>query len=99
MNQIPIAYLWCFYLDYKCFSDLHRLRRWYGLAAIPAVGVQLVCVANLFVPIMFWVGEDNQFYRTNWVVVCYLVTFGYLAAGALLVFWTAGRKTSICLCR
>lgn len=81
------AYLWCFYLDYKCFSDLHRLRRWYGLAAIPAVGVLLVCVANLFVPIMFWVGEDNQFYRTNWVVVCYLVTFGYLAAGALLVSW------------
>ena len=21
------AYLWCFYLDHKCFSDLHRLRR------------------------------------------------------------------------
>lgn len=81
------AYLWCFYWDHKCFSDLHRLRRWYGLAAIPAVGVLLVCVANLFVPIMFWVGEDNQFYRTNWVVVCYLVTFGYLTAGALLVFW------------
>lgn len=85
LNAI-FSYVWSVYVDYKFYGDFQRLRRIYRYVAIPAVVVCLMCLLNLFVPVFFWVGEGNLYYRTPLVVITYVVTYCYLTYGAVLVF-------------
>ena len=90
------AFLWTVYVDYKLFGEVERLRRLYPLVAIPALIVALMAAANLFFDIFFTVTPENLYRRTPLVLVTYLVTYGYLIAGAIMVI-RLRRKVGKCL--
>lgn len=80
------SFSWVLYADYKLFGRLDRLRRIYPLVSLPAAAVVLLSVANLFTDVFFTVSADNVYSRTGLVYLTYLVTYGYLICGAVLVF-------------
>ena len=85
MNMV-FAFLWVCYADFKLFEDAGRLRRRSPVRAIPAAVLCLLCVVNLFTEVFFGVTQDNVYYRAPLCVLPYVVTYGYLACGAILVF-------------
>lgn len=80
------SFLWTVYVDYKLFGRMDRLRRIYPIVALPALVVAVLAVGNLFGDVFFTLTEDNLYRRTPLVALTYLVTYGYLAGGAGMVF-------------
>lgn len=80
------SFLWTVYVDYKLFGKLERLRKIYPFVAIPAMFVCLLAVLNIFFDILFTVTPENVYVRTPMVIISYLVTYGYLMLGAVMVF-------------
>ena len=83
--DISFAFLWTVYVDFKLFGRLDRLHRIYPFVALPAVLITILSLANLFWNIFFTVSPQNIYARTPAVVWVYLLTYGYLAAGAVMV--------------
>lgn len=90
-NMLPFAVntffsvLWTVYIDYKLFGQRERLRRIYPLASIPALITMLLAAANLFTDVFFTLTPENIYQRTPLILLPYLVTYVYLAAGAWMV--------------
>lgn len=85
MNMV-FAFLWVCYADFKLFEDGERLRRRSPVRAAPAAVMCLLCLVNLFAEVFFGVTQDNIYYRAPLCGLSYVVTYGYLAYGAILVF-------------
>lgn len=80
------SFLWTVYVDYKLFGQTERLKKIYPFVAIPAAIVCLLAISNIFIDVFFTVSADNVYARTPFAIVSYLVTYGYLMSGAILVF-------------
>ena len=80
------SFLWTVYVDYKLFGQVDRLKKIYPYVAIPAAMVSLMGILNIFIDIFFTVTPDNVYLRTPIAVISYLTTYGYLMAGAIMVF-------------
>ncbi len=80
------SFLWTVYVDYKLFGQVDRLKKIYPYVAIPAAIVSLMGILNIFIDIFFTVAPDNIYQRTPLAIISYLVTYGYLMTGAIMVF-------------
>ena len=79
------SFLWTVYVDYKLFGDLRRLRRVYPYVAIPAGAVCVMAGVNLFANVFFAISPENVYSRMPLAVLAYIVTYGYLLFGAVMV--------------
>lgn len=86
LASVFMAYLWICYVDFKMFESYERLRRLYLIAAIPVMAICVLLVVNLFVELFFGVTQENVYYRATLVWLPYVVVFGYMTSGAVLVF-------------
>ncbi|NCB93044.1 MAG: GGDEF domain-containing protein [Clostridia bacterium] len=86
ITDLVFAFLWTVYADLKLFSDTGRLKKVYPFVAIPAVLVIIGCIVNLFTPVFFSVSDANIYQRTGLYIIPYIVTYLYLAYGAILVY-------------
>ncbi len=79
------AFLWTVYVDYKLFGQEARLRRFGPLLALPAVVVLVMSVLNLWMDVFFTISAENIYTRTTLMILPYIVTYGYLIYGAVMV--------------
>lgn len=79
------AFLWTVYVDYKLFGQEARLRRFGPLLALPAVVVLVMSVLNLWIDVFFTISAENIYTRTTLMILPYIVTYGYLIYGAVMV--------------
>ncbi len=85
-SSVIMSYLWICYVDFKLFESHERLRRICPIAALPAVAVCVMILANLFADVFFGVTDTNVYYRTQLFWIPYAVVYGYMIYGAVLVF-------------
>lgn len=90
INTILFAFLWTLYADFKLFEDIRRIKRIYPFVAIPAAGIVICCLVNLWTPVFFSIDQNNIYQRTDLYIIPYAVTYFYLAYGVILVY--ANRK-------
>ncbi len=84
--NIIFCYLWILYVDYKLFEDMDRIRKRYGVLALPAAAVVIMLIINIFTPVLFSVSKENIYSRTPLTVICYVVSFFYLAYAEILIY-------------
>lgn len=83
LMAIVLACLWVCYVNCKLHLNYRRTRMNCLLAMAPAAVVGLMVVANLFVPVFFWVDDDNVYYRTTWFFLPWVTVYAYMAWGAV----------------
>lgn len=86
-----LAFLWVCYVDYKLYEDRKRLCRRGVLLSIPMVLVWLLSLANLFMDVFFGMTGENEYFRTPLFPLLYVVIYGYLTYGAVLLYSTRKR--------
>ena len=81
MLAAGLAYIWVCYVDSKLFPERRQTRLNCPLAAVPAVLVVLMALANLFFPLFFGITPSN-YYRGGLFLLPWIVVYGYMAWGA-----------------
>lgn len=82
MLAAGLAYIWVCYVDSKLFPERRQTRLNCPLAAVPAVLVVLMALANLFFPLFFGITPSNNYYRGVLFLLPWIVVYGYMAWGA-----------------
>ena len=77
VNPIFIA-SWCLYEDLKLYKSMARVKKIYTYACIPAIVMVLISLVNMFVPIIFYLDENNLYHRLPFNYVYYIVDIGYV---------------------
>ncbi|MBE5826829.1 MAG: GGDEF domain-containing protein [Butyrivibrio sp.] len=69
---------WCIYADLRLYHSKSRIRKYYKYAMIPAAIMVLIAVLNIFVPMIYYIDEQNIYHRLPLSYVYYMVDAGYL---------------------
>lgn len=77
VNPIFIA-SWCLYEDLKLYKSKARVKRIYTYAFIPAIVLVAIALINMFLPIIFYLDENNVYHRLPFNYVFYMVDLGYV---------------------
>lgn len=77
--------IWVVYVDYKLFGNVEALKKKIKWIFIPAGMICFLAIMNLFTDVFFTISADNIYSRTPLAYVNYVVTYGYLTAGAIIV--------------
>ena len=84
--QAVFCCVWICYLDYKMLEDRQRLKKYFGVFALPAAVVCVLSAATLFADVLFTVDENNMYARLPLALGMYAVAFYYLTYGIVLAF-------------
>ncbi|MBO5620292.1 MAG: hypothetical protein J5959_01525, partial [Butyrivibrio sp.] len=77
VNPIFIA-SWCLYEDLKLYKSKARVKRIYTYAFIPAIVLVAIALINMFLPIIFYLDENNVYHRLPFNYAFYMVDIGYV---------------------
>lgn len=86
INNIIFCYLWTVYVNLKLYPDAKVSRFWAIFRALPAAGVVICSLANLFTDVFFRITESNIYERTVFIAIPYVISYMYLAYGAINIF-------------
>ena len=70
-----------FYVDLGLYGDPERIPKCYRLHVVLLILMNLVNVINFFVPVSFYVTEENVYHRLPVGYIFYIVIFFYAASG------------------
>ena len=76
---------WCMYIEFRLYNSFARAKRIYKYVAIPAILMVLVTFINLFIPIIFYIDENNIYHRLPFSYAYYVVEFGYIVYSIVVV--------------
>ena len=80
------ACLWVCYVEYKLFASVDRLRRICPIAALPAIGICVLSIVNLFCEVFFIIDAANHYLRRPLCILPFALALCYMTYGALVVF-------------
>ena len=83
-NPIFVA-SWCVYTDLRLYHSNTRVKHIYTKAFIPAVIMVVVALLNLFLPIIFFLDENNVYYRLPLSYAYYAVDVAYIAMSIFIL--------------
>ncbi len=86
INTTIFAYLWSLYAGVKVRYGKKRRTVWNYLQALPALGIAVCSVINIFTPMFFEITEENLYVRVGIYPVSYIVTYFYLVLGTVLIY-------------
>lgn len=72
------AMSWCIYTDLKLYHSRARIKRVYRFAMIPGLILLLLALVNIFVPIVYYLDENNVYHRLPGSYAFYVIEFFYL---------------------
>ncbi|MBQ1457551.1 MAG: GGDEF domain-containing protein [Butyrivibrio sp.] len=76
---------WCMYTELKLYKSESRIKRRYKYLAIPGVILVVICVINLFVPLVFTIDENNVYSRMPLSYFYYIVATAYMIYSVFVV--------------
>ncbi len=76
---------WCLFEDLKFYKSRKRIRKIYVYAFIPAAVLELIALLNMFVPIIFFIDEQNRYVRLPFNYAYYVVDLFYILFGVYIL--------------
>ena len=76
---------WCLFEDVKLYHSRARIKKIYTYAFIPAILLAVIALLNMFVPIIFAIDENNQYYRLPFSYAYYFVDACYIVFGIYIL--------------
>ena len=67
------VFSWCLYADVKLYKSRARIKNKYKYIGIPAFLLALGAIVNIFVPLVFYIDENNIYHRLPISYVYYIV--------------------------
>ena len=77
VNPIFIA-SWCLYEDIKLYHSMQRVKKIYTYAFIPAIILVVISLINNFIPIIYYIDENNLYHRLPFSYAYYIVDMCYV---------------------
>ena len=84
-NPVFVA-SWCLYEDTKFYKSISRIKKIYTYAFIPAIIMVLIALFNIFIPVIFYLDEQNFYHRLPFSYVFYIVDIGYIAFSVYIFY-------------
>ena len=69
---------WCIFTDMRLYDSVSRIKRIYRIAAIPALVLSILAFLNLFVPVFFYLDENNVYHRLPLSYMLYVIEGCYI---------------------
>lgn len=82
--QPVLCLLWLIYTDYKSFGDTKKLKKRLVYYCIPTVVFIILTIVSLFTGWFFYIDSANIYHRGDYMFVCIILTFVYLAAASIM---------------
>ncbi len=76
---------WCLFEDLKFYHSMKRVKKIYVYAFIPALVLEIIALLNMFVPIIFFMDEQNRYVRLPFSYAYYVVDLFYLLFGIYIL--------------
>ncbi len=76
---------WCLYIEFRLYNSMTRIKRMYRYIAIPAILMVVISLINLFIPIIFYIDDNNIYHRLPFSYAFYIVEFGYIIYSIYIV--------------
>ena len=83
-NPVFIA-SWCIYVDLRLYHSRSRIRKYYRFAMIPAEIMVIIAILNNFIPLIYYIDQQNVYHRLPLSYVYYLVDAGYLILSVFII--------------
>lgn len=73
-----ISLMFVLYIDYKLFADPARIKKHLPFLCIPVAAAFIFTVVNLFVPIFFYITENNVYQRGPYILFSFAQVYIYI---------------------
>lgn len=90
--DILFGFLWILFADAKVYSENKLLKKRFIPMILPALVMLVLLIANIFNGWVFEISEENVYSRNFLFVLSYAVTYGYLLAGAGILYKNRHRS-------
>lgn len=84
--NILFGFLWILFADAKVYSENKLLKKRFIPMSLPLLVMLVLLIANIFNGWVFEISEENVYSRNFLFVFDYAVTYGYLLAGAGILY-------------
>lgn len=84
LATISICLLWNSFIIFHLYGETAKTKRKVKLLSIPAIIMSSITLINLFIPLVFTIGDDNIYRRTplayvfSFISICYILYSAYI---------------------
>lgn len=76
---------WCMFTELKLYKSETRIKERYKYLMIPGIILIVICIINLFYPVVFYIDENNIYHRLPLSYFYYIVATAYMLYSAVVV--------------
>ncbi len=76
---------WCMFTELKLYKSETRIKERYKYLMIPGLILIVICIINLFYPVVFYIDENNIYHRLPLSYFYYIVATAYMLYSAVVV--------------